>query len=84
MPTNETIKASDAPKVPKKLSKLAQELVSAINGLNKDQVLRLTPDDGKSMRGLKTSVGRIAANAGIKVESWSIDDEYLHVKRREK
>jgi hypothetical protein len=84
MPTIETIKASDAPEVPKKLSKLAQELVTAINSLKKDEVLKLSPDPDKSMRGLKTSVGRISSNAGIKVASWSVDDEYLYVKKLDK
>ncbi len=84
MPKIETIKASDSPAAPKKVSKSAAELLAALNGLKKDQVLRLTPDEGKSIRGLKTSVGRVASSAGIKVVSWSVDDETLHVTRGER
>lgn len=82
MPPIETIKASEAPERPKKLSKVAEQLVSALNGLRKDEVLKLEPDEGKSIRGLKTSVGRISSNAGIKVESWTDQDETaLYVRK---
>jgi len=80
MPKIETIKASDAPEAPKKMSKVAEQLVTALNGLKKDEVLKLQPDEGKSLRGLKTSVGRITSNAGIKVESWD-DGKNVYVKK---
>ena len=80
MPKMETIKASDAPPPPKKMSKVAAEMVSAINALKKDEVLRLVPDEGKSLRGLKTSVGRISSSHGLKVESWD-DGAALYVRR---
>ncbi len=81
MPTFETMKLSDAPEAPKKLTKVAEQMVSALNSLKKDEVLKLSPDDGKSLRGLKTSLGRIASNADIKVESWSVDDNTLYVRK---
>ena len=82
MPRIETIKASHAPAPPKKLSKVASEIVAAINGLMKDEVLRLQPDQGKSMRGLKTSVGRITSGNNLKVESWTdVDQQYLYVRK---
>ena len=82
MPQITVVKASDAPAPPKKMSKVAEQLVSALNGLKKDEVLALTPDEGKSMRGLKTSVGRVSSNAGIKVSSWTGPDEnVLYVKK---
>lgn len=84
MPSIETIKLSDAPEAPKKLSKVAEQLVTALNGLKRDEVLRLSPDEGKSLRGLKTSVGRVSSNAGIKVESWSVDDTNLYVRKLDK
>ena len=79
MPRVETIKASDAPAPPRKMSKVATELVNGINSLKKDEVLKLTPDEGKSLRGLKTSVGRISSNHGLKLESWD-DGEALYVR----
>lgn len=83
MPTIEVIKQSDAPQAPKKLSKVAEQLVTALNGLNKDEVLKLRADEGKSLRGLKTSVGRITASVGIKVTSWD-DGTYLYVQKSSK
>ena len=80
MPTIERIKASEAPAPPKKLTPQTAEILSALNGLAKDEVLRLQADEGKTIRGLKTSIGRIASNAGIKIESWSVDDA-LYVKK---
>ncbi len=81
MPTIETIKASEAPPPPKKLSKIAGEFQASLNALSKDEVLRLAPDESKSIRGLKTSVGRMASNAGIPIESWN-DDSYVYVRRK--
>lgn len=83
MPTIDVIKLADAPPAPKKLSKVAEQLVTALNGLGKDEVLLLGADEGKSLRGLKTSVGRITANAGIKVTSWD-DGAYLYAQKSTK
>ena len=80
MPTFETIKLSDAPAAPKKVSKIAEQMVSALGSLKKDEVLKLTADEGKSLRGLKTSVGRISSNANIKVTSWD-DGTSLYVQK---
>jgi len=83
MPTIEVIKASEAPQAPKKLSKVADQLVTALNGLKKDEVLKLSADEGKSLRGLKTSVGRITSSAGIKVSSWD-DGIHVYVQKSER
>lgn len=83
MPTIDVIKLADAPQAPKKLSKVAEQLVTALNGLAKDEVLKLSADEGKSLRGLKTSVGRITTSAGIKVTSWD-DGTYLYVQKAAK
>lgn len=82
MPRIETIKASEAPPPPRKMSKSSQAIFSALSALKKDEVLRLQPDPDKSMRGLKTSVGRVASRNALKVESWTDDnDEYLYVRK---
>ena len=79
MPQIDVIKSADAPPPPKKLSKVASELLAALTTLKKDEVLKLTPDEGKTVRGLKTSVGRISSNAKMKVESWD-DGTSVYVK----
>jgi len=84
VPLINKIKVTEAPPPPKKLSKVASELVAALNSLKKDEVLQLQPDEGKSMRGLKTSVGRIASNARVKVTSYEADDGFLYVRKAEK
>jgi hypothetical protein len=82
MPKIKTIKASDAPSPPKKISKASAEIVGGIEGLKKDEVLRLEPDPGKSIRGLKTAVGRIAKGNNLKVESWTDDEQqFLFVRK---
>lgn len=82
MPRIETIKASEAPPPPRKMSKSSQAIFSALSALKKDEVLRLQPDPDKSMRGLKTSVGRVASRNALKVESWTDDnEEYLYVRK---
>jgi hypothetical protein len=81
MPTIEVIKASEAPPAPKKVPQATAEFLAALNSLKKDEVLRLTPDEGKSMRGLKTSVGRMSSSAKVKVNSWEGDDGNLYVQK---
>ncbi len=81
MPVIEVIKASEAPPAPKKVHKATAEFLAALNSLKKDEVIRLTPDEGKSMRGLKTSVGRMTSSAKVKVTSWDGDDGNLYVRR---
>lgn len=81
MPTIETIKLSDAPPPPQKLSKITSEFQAALTALKKDEVLRLSPDEGKSIRGLKTSIGRMASSAGVKVESYD-DGQYVYVRKQ--
>ena len=82
MPRIEIIKASDAPPPPKKMSEAAREVLNAITRLKKDEVLRVQPDQGKTIRGLKTSVGRIASNNNLKIETWTDAEEaYLYVRK---
>ncbi len=81
MPRIETIKASDAPAPPKKMSKASQQILDAINNLKRDQVLRLQPDPDQSMRGLKMSVARTASRNDVEIESWTDEaQEYLYVR----
>ena len=82
MPKIEIIKASEAPAPPPKMSASAQAIYSALSKLKKDEVLRLQPAEGKSMRGLKTSVGRVASRNNLKIESWTDEtQEYLYVRK---
>ena len=82
MPKIEIIKASEAPPPPMKMSDSARAILSALSKLKKDEVLRLQPAEDKSMRGLKTSVGRVASRNSLKVESWTDEDEeYLYVRK---
>ena len=81
-PTIETIKASEAPDPPKKMSRGTAEILAAITTLKKDEVLRMQPDPGKSLRGLKTAIGRIASSNNLEVESWSdATGDYLYVRK---
>lgn len=80
MPAIEVIKSSEAPGVPKKQSAYATELLNAIGSLKKDEVLRISPDEGKSLRGLMTGIGRVTKGAGVKVTSWN-DGDYAYVSK---
>ena len=76
----EFIREQDAPKRPRPVSKTAAEILAVLNRLKDGQVAKVTPSDDRSIRGLKTSFGRVASNHGIKVTSWD-DGTYLYVKR---
>ena len=76
----EYIREQDAPKPPRPVSKTAAEILGILNRLKEGQVAKVTPSDDRSIRGLKTSFGRVASNHGLKVTSWD-DGAYLYVKR---
>lgn len=76
----ETMKASEAPEPPRKRSQFASELIAAVAGLGDDEVLRLTPEPDKSIRGIKTGIGRVAAKEGMKLTSYD-DGEFVYVKK---
>ena len=59
------------------------EMLNAIKGLKKDEVLlRIQPDADKSMRGLKTSVGRVASSNNAKIETWTDPaEDFLSVRK---
>ena len=78
----EYIKETDAPAQPKPISRRANEILEVINGLKEGQVAKITLDAGQSVRGLKTSFGRVASGRGIKVRSWSVPGEQVvYVKK---
>ncbi len=82
MPRIETIKASEAPPPPRKTPTSASEIRDGINEFKRNEVLRIQPDPGKSLRGLKTSVGRIASNNKLKLETWTDEaEQYLYVRK---
>ena len=78
MPAIEVIKSSEAPGIPQKQSKYATELLNAIGNLKRDEALKLSPDEGKSLRGLKTGIGRITKAANVKVSVWD-DGEHAYI-----
>jgi hypothetical protein len=80
MPMIETIKAAEAPSVPKKQSKWAEELTAAVSGLKRGEALRITPEEGMTVRGLKTGIGRITKGAGLEVSVWD-DGERAYITK---
>lgn len=75
----ELIDERDAPKPPKALSKSARAALEVIKSLKPGKVARVTPQDNQSVRGIKTSLSRVATNNEKKVEVWSID-EVVYIK----
>lgn len=80
MPKIEVIPASEAPEAPKKMSPIAEQLLNGVNSLKKNEVLRVVPDEGKSLRGLKTAIGRVSSNHKLKLTTWD-DGEAVYVKK---
>ena len=78
----EYIKEADAPAQPKPVSRRATEILEVIHGLKDGQVAKVTLDEEQSVRGLKTSFGRVASGRGLKVKTWSVPGEQIvYVKR---
>jgi len=78
----EYISDKEAPLPPKTLSKAAQETLRILVGLKDGYVAKVTPEEGQTLRGLKTSFSRIARGQGIKIQVWSIDGEpHIYVKK---
>ncbi len=69
----ETINVADAPAAPA----ATNPLIDAFGALAPDEVLMITPDEGKSLRGTKTGIGRTLNNAGFdktSYEQWDVDN----------
>lgn len=76
----EIIAEKDAPKPPKPLSKATAETVRMLNSLKDGQVGKVRPAEGKSVRGLKTGLGRVASGQGLKIQTWD-QDGFVYVKK---
>jgi hypothetical protein len=75
VPRLKVIPLSEAPAIPTRQSQYAIELLRRVGALEHDQVLRVTPDDGKSLRGMRAGIGRIIKAAGINARTW---DDGIH------
>jgi predicted RNA-binding protein YlqC (UPF0109 family) len=75
----EIISESEAPAVPKAMTRAAQESLALLNQLSKGKVARIKPREGQSIRGLKSSISRVASNNNKKVTQWDVDG-VLYVK----
>jgi hypothetical protein len=73
------ISENDAPPAPKAMTRAAQESLAILNQLSKGKVARIEPGEGQSLRGLKSSISRVAANNKLKVSQWDVDG-VLYVK----
>jgi hypothetical protein len=81
----EYISEAEAPAIPKTLSASAQETLRIITGLKSGTVAKVWPDEGQTLRGLKTSFSRVAKGQNVKLNVWSLpDDDYIYVKRAAK
>jgi len=83
VPKVEYVKESEAPAVPRSMSKSAQETLKILLGLKEGQVAKVTPDEGQTLRGLKASFSRVATGQKMKVVSYESPEVpgVLFVKR---
>jgi hypothetical protein len=80
MPLFKVIPSSEAPQVPKRQSQYAIDLLRSVDTLKKNEVLRVTPDEGKSLRGLRAGIGRILKSAGIQTRTWD-DGTHAYISK---
>lgn len=73
------ISENEAPTPPKAMTRTAQESLAILNQLSKGKVAKIEPGDGQSMRGLKSSLSRVASNNKMKITQWDVDG-VLYVK----
>jgi hypothetical protein len=73
------ISETDAPAAPKAMTRAAQESLAILNQLSKGKVARIKPGEGQTVRGLKSSISRVATNNKLKVTQWDVDG-VLYVK----
>jgi hypothetical protein len=70
VPAFKIIPASEAPAIPTRQSQYAIELMDRVRSLEEGQVLRVTPDVGRSPRGLRSGIGRILKAADLAAITW--------------
>ena len=76
----EAIKAKDAPAPTPAKDDFKTAFITALRSLKAGQVLRITPEPGKTVRGTKQALGRFAAGGGIRIETWE-QDNVIYVKQ---
>ncbi|MCA9858937.1 MAG: hypothetical protein KC438_04405 [Thermomicrobiales bacterium] len=79
MASVQIISENEAPAAPKAMTRAAQESLAILNQLSKGKVARIEPGEGQSIRGLKSSISRVATNNKLKVTQWDVDG-VLYVK----
>jgi len=78
----EYISEKEAPTPPRPLSKGAAETLRIIQGIKDGHVARVTPEESQTIRGLKASFTRVARGQGIKIQTWTVDDDpSLYVRK---
>lgn len=78
----EYVDVSEMPQPKNAGFKNRQQLIDVIENLPDDKAVKITPDKGKSIRGLKVSVGRIASARNIEIQTETSEDgKILYVKK---
>ena len=71
------VREADAPKPIKQSGRLAmrmREYEGHVGSLKSDEVGRLIPDDGETVRGLALRIGRAARRLNRVAETWVVDE----------
>jgi hypothetical protein len=73
---------SKAPAAPKLTTGNTEKLRKMVEDLPLGKVAVVTPAEGQSIRGMKTSIGRIASTRSFKIQQWQSEDgKTLYVKK---
>jgi hypothetical protein len=73
------IDESSAPKPPKAQSKKASDTVAMLKQLKPGKVLKVAPEEGQSLRGLRSGITRIGRNNEINLVTWQ-DNTHAYVR----
>lgn len=71
----EYIKESEAPAPPRKMTKSAQQVLSALTNMKDNQVIRVRPDEGQTLRGLKSAFARVATSHKYEIQTYEAAEE---------
>lgn len=73
MANYQIISEHDAPPPPKAMTRAAQESYAILHQLTKGKVARVEPGEGQTVRGIKSSLSRVATNNKMKIMHWDVD-----------
>lgn len=77
----EIVSTEQVPRVTKPPAKATQDILDMLAAIPKGSAAKITPEEGKSVKGVRIGISRIISNRKLSGYSVSADDQFVYVTR---